>query len=72
MSFYAYSNNEPAPRTETVNVNARTLVVTQEAGLSLSAIAPMSGPATGGTVVTLTGTGFEPGIAGLRRWVPGA
>ena len=62
MSYYAYSNSEPAPRTETVYVNARTLVVTQEPGLSLSSAAPTSGPATGGTVVTLTGTGFEPGM----------
>ena len=61
VSFYAYSNNEPYPRTETLSVNGAPLVVTQEAGLSLSAIAPASGPATGGTVVTLTGTGFEPG-----------
>jgi hypothetical protein len=62
VSFSAYFNNEPTPRTETVKVGAKRLIITQEAGLSLSAIAPASGPATGGTVVTLTGTGFEPGV----------
>ena len=33
---------------------------TQLAGLSLTGISPAVGPATGGTQVTLTGTGFEP------------
>ena len=62
VSFSADSNHEPTPRTATLKINAKMLVVAQEAGLSLSAITPASGPATGGTVVTLTGTGFEPGM----------
>src|SRR6185436_12806956 len=48
------------PHSETVSVNKDRLTITLEAGLSLTAIDPASGPAAGGTVVTLTGTGFEP------------
>jgi len=60
VSFAAYPNSTPTPHSETVSVNKDRLTITLEAGLSLTAIDPASGPAAGGTVVTLTGTGFEP------------
>ena len=59
-TFWAYSNDEPTPRTAWLKIGSKRVLVTQEAGLSLSAMTPSSGPETGGTLVTLTGTGFEP------------
>ncbi|HJZ71897.1 MAG TPA: Ig-like domain repeat protein [Vicinamibacterales bacterium] len=54
-------NSDPTSRSTTLTVNGvKTLRVTQEPGLSLTSVSPGSGPATGGTVVTLHGTGFEP------------
>ena len=41
---------------------AKTALLTQLEGMSLTSISPSAGPATGGTTVTLTGTGFEPGV----------
>ncbi len=61
VSFAAQPNYFPTPHSETVTVNKDRLVITLEAGLSLTAISPASGLPAGGTVVTLTGTGFEPG-----------
>jgi concanavalin A-like lectin/glucanase superfamily protein/Big-like domain-containing protein/MBG domain-containing protein/IPT/TIG domain-containing protein len=54
-------NYDPTSRSTTLTANdAKTLRLTQEPGLWLTSVAPDSGPATGGTVVTLHGTGFEP------------
>src|SRR6185503_19991902 len=58
VTFSANANNEPSPRTAWLKIGAKRVLVTQEAGLSLSAMTPSSGPESGGTVVTLTGTGF--------------
>lgn len=56
-----YANPDPAPRSVTVLINETASVVfTQEAGISLTSVSPASGPMTGGTAVTLHGTGFEP------------
>ena len=56
------ANPDPTPRTATVKVFEKTVRFTQLAGLSLTAISPVEGPGTGGTQVTFTGTGFEPGM----------
>jgi len=53
-------NPASTPRTMAVQVMSKSLAFTQAAGLSLTSVAPSSGPETGGTRVTLTGTGFEP------------
>ena len=55
------ANPNPQPRSIDVVINdVQTAVFTQEAGLSLASVSPNSGPMTGGTSVTLRGTGFEP------------
>ncbi|HEU4891646.1 MAG TPA: Ig-like domain repeat protein [Vicinamibacterales bacterium] len=56
------ANPDPTPRTATIKVFDKTVRFTQLAGLSLAAISPVEGPETGGTQVTFTGTGFEPGM----------
>ncbi len=56
----ALENNDLVPRVQTVVVNGKTITVTQEAGISLTSSSPAAG--TVGTVVTLTGTAFEPGM----------
>jgi len=56
------ANPDPTPRTATIKVFEKTVRFTQLAGLSLTSISPVEGPATGGTQVTFTGTGFEPGM----------
>lgn len=45
----------------TVQVKSKTSLVTQLEGMSLTAVSPAQGPDTGGTRVTISGTGFEPG-----------
>src|SRR5262245_21536584 len=56
------ANPDPTPRTATIKVFEKTARFTQLAGLSLTGISPSAGPDTGGTHVTFTGTGFEPGM----------
>jgi hypothetical protein len=56
------ANPVGTPRSAPITLGDATATVTQEAGLSLTSLTPASGPADGGTVVTLTGTGFEPGM----------
>ena len=56
------ANPDPTPRTATIKVFEKTVRFTQLPGLSLTAISPVQGPDTGGTQVTFTGTGFEPGM----------
>ena len=56
------ANPDPTPRTATIKIFEKTVRFTQLAGLSLTAITPVEGPETGGTQVTFTGTGFEPGM----------
>jgi hypothetical protein len=56
----AEPNPDPTPRSMTIRFFDRTVQFTQREGLSLTAISPAEGPDTGGTRVTLTGTGFEP------------
>jgi hypothetical protein len=56
------ANPDPWPRTATIKIFEETGRFTQLAGLSLTAISPVEGPNTGGTQVTFTGTGFEPGM----------
>jgi len=54
-------NYDQTSRSTTLTVNyVKTLRLTQEPGLWLTSVSPASGPATGGTVVTLHGTSFEP------------
>jgi hypothetical protein len=60
LTLSALANLDASPRSASVRLGARTISVTQEAGLSLASVSPASGPAAGGTIVTLTGTGFEP------------
>jgi hypothetical protein len=62
MAFVARdANPDPTARSMTVTVNqAHSVVVTQEPGISVTSISPTSGPMTGGTQVTVRGTGFEP------------
>ena len=54
------SNPQPVRRSTVVLIGDASATVTQEAGLGLTSVSPASGPAEGGTLVTLTGTGFEP------------
>ena len=64
-------NPDPTPRSQTIRVNyAQQVTFTQEAGVSLSSIAPTAGPMDGGPQVTFYGTGFEPEMTprNLRRW----
>ena len=54
-------NYDQTSRSTTLTVNSvKTLRLTQEPGLWLTSVSPGSGPATGGTIVTLHGTSFEP------------
>jgi Concanavalin A-like lectin/glucanases superfamily/MBG domain (YGX type)/Bacterial Ig-like domain (group 3)/IPT/TIG domain/MBG domain len=55
-------NPDPTPRSATIRFFGRSVVFTQREGLSLTGISPAEGPDTGGTQVTVTGTGFEPGM----------
>ena len=55
-------NPNPTPRTATIKIFEKRVRFTQLAGLSLTGISPAVGPDTGGTQVTFTGTGFEPGM----------
>jgi hypothetical protein len=61
-----FSTSEPnpasTPRSATIRVFEQSALFTQLDGLSLTSVSPSSGPGTGGTLVTLTGTGFEPGM----------
>ena len=61
-TFQAARNQNPTPRTTTAVANSRTITVTQEAGVHIAGFSPALGPASGGTVVTITGGGFEPGM----------
>lgn len=56
------ANPNPTPRTATIKIFEKTARFTQLEGLSLTGISPATGPGTGGTQVTFTGTGFEPGM----------
>ena len=56
------ANPDPTPRTSTLRVAGQSAGLTQLEGLSLTSVSPSSGPAAGGTLVTITGTGFEPGM----------
>lgn len=60
LTVSAYSNPDSTSRSASVHIGARTIAVTQAAGVSLASVSPASGPAAGGTVVTFIGTGFEP------------
>lgn len=63
LTFSAGSDNpDPTPRSVTVQVLSKSVVFTQSAGLSVASVSPAVGPETGGTHVTLIGTGFEPGM----------
>ena len=55
-------NPDPARRSYTVRVHSKTALLTQLEGMSLTSVSPTSGPDAGGTQVTVTGTGFEPGV----------
>ena len=60
LAMFPYVNTEPVERSVSVRIGAQTLTVRQEAGLSLQSVSPSSGSTSGGTLVTVTGTGFEP------------
>jgi Concanavalin A-like lectin/glucanases superfamily/MBG domain (YGX type)/Bacterial Ig-like domain (group 3)/IPT/TIG domain/MBG domain len=55
-------NPAPTPRTATIKIFDKSVRFIQLAGLSLTGISPAAGPDTGGTQVTFTGTGFDPGM----------
>ena len=54
------ANPASTPRSAAIRIFDRSFVFTQLEGLSITSVSPSSGPATGGTQVTITGTGFEP------------
>ena len=56
------ANPSATPRTATIKVFDKSVRFTQLEGLWLKSISPAAGPDTGGTQVTFTGTGFEPGM----------
>ena len=56
------ANPDATRRSATVRIFDRSLIFTQLEGLSMTSVSPAEGPATGGTQVTITGTGFEPGM----------
>src|SRR5262245_35905610 len=61
-TFRASRNQDVSPRTTTAVSHDTTIAITQEAGLHIAGVSPSQGPATGGTAVTITGDGFEPGM----------
>jgi hypothetical protein len=61
LTFQVTQTNQfPGTRSIDIVLADATATVTQEAGLGLTSVTPGGGPAEGGTLVTLTGTGFEP------------
>jgi Concanavalin A-like lectin/glucanases superfamily/MBG domain (YGX type)/Bacterial Ig-like domain (group 3)/IPT/TIG domain/MBG domain len=56
------ANPNPTPRTATIKIFEKSVRFTQLEGLSLTSVSPTTGPDAGGTQVTFTGTGFEPGM----------
>lgn len=69
FTFQVYEPNPTGEeRSVDVRVGARTMTVIQEPGLALTSVSPAQGPASGGTVVTLHGSGFE---AGTSVWFNG-
>jgi len=64
----AMANPNPTPRSVSIAFGAHTVKLTEEAGLSLTSVSPSAGPAAGGTILTLRGTGFEPG---MQMWTSG-
>lgn len=63
VSFRANeANPNPTRRSATIRAFDQTVLFTQLEGLSMTGASPAVGPATGGTQVTITGTGFEPGM----------
>jgi hypothetical protein len=64
----AMANPNPTPRSVSIAFGSHTVKLTEEAGLSLTSVSPSAGPASGGTVLTLRGTGFEPG---MEMWTTG-
>jgi hypothetical protein len=55
-------NPDPVRRSMAITIGSRPVTFTQNAGLSISSLTPTAGPVGGGTVVTVHGTGFEPGM----------
>lgn len=63
VTVKAYQPNPDAVRrSATIRFFEKSVVFTQLEGLSLTSVSPSSGPDTGGTQVTIRGTGFEPGM----------
>ena len=63
MEFSAtQANPDSVRRSATIRAGQASSTLTQEVGLSLTSVSPASGPMSGGTTVTLKGTGFEPGM----------
>ncbi len=56
------ANPDPTRRTANIKVHDKLVKLTQLEGLSMTSVAPSSGPSAGGTAVTIRGTGFEPGL----------
>jgi hypothetical protein len=56
------ANPDSTARSATIRIFDRSVVLTQLEGLSMTSVSPAVGPAAGGTEVTITGTGFEPGM----------
>jgi hypothetical protein len=63
MTFQAREPNpNPTRRTTPIRVGTASADFTQDVGLSITSVSPSSGPMSGGTTVTITGTSFEPGM----------
>ena len=77
LQFSAGVNQQPDPRTATIEVyrslghpwewnptgTPKSIVITQDPGISASGMSPVSGSMSGGTLVTITGTSFEPDMS---------
>ena len=55
-------NPDPVSRSVANHAMSKTVYLGQSEGLALNTVSPSAGPETGGTRVTLTGIGFEPGM----------
>lgn len=59
----AMRNTGTTTRSSTLTIGPKTITVTQAAGFSVQSIAPASGTGSGGTLVTITGSGLMPGAS---------
>jgi hypothetical protein len=70
VEFNVGYNGDGTSRTGTVTVGPKTITVTQAAGFAVQTISPTSGTASGGTTVTIAGSGFTEGASVRFGGVP--